>query len=97
MTTDWKLIELKHALDRESLGNKAVGLGELKRSGFRVPPGWVLPKEAVDQILAQNNLTQSLAYELTTLNPDNTRAVAQKIQALTQSMARSPSTSSSHR
>ncbi len=87
MTTDWKLIELKHALDRESLGNKAVGLGELKRSGFRVPPGWVLPKEAVDQILAQNNLTQSLAYELTTLNPDNTRAVAQKIQALTQSMA----------
>lgn len=86
MENKWKLTELKDARDRRSLGNKAVGLGELKRAGFRVPGGFVLPASITRLVLASNGMADAVEEALNGLEPGNTRETAEKIRRITQGL-----------
>lgn len=90
MNTEWKLITIDEARDRASLGNKAAGLGELRRAGFRVPPGIVLSREETEAILAGNGLAEAVAGELSSLTAANVRAVSQRLSAITKDLKMPP-------
>jgi pyruvate, water dikinase len=47
--------------DVESCGGKAVSLGKLIRLGARVPPGFCIVAQALDQVLAVNGLAARIA------------------------------------
>lgn len=82
MVTDWKLIKIEEALDRESAGSKAAGLGILKRAGFRVPEGWVLTRNLVDRILSVNGLDEAILGELSRLDRTNVKELAGRLRDL---------------
>lgn len=83
MTEKWNLIDIQDAYDRPALGNKAAGLGELKRAGFSVPEGFVLPEGATREILEQNGLAQALADELGSLSQKSAGQSARRLKSLT--------------
>ena len=83
MDINWKLINIIDAWDRMSLGNKAVSLGELKRAGFNVPVGFVLPSNITEAILSANGIKEAVAKALQKLDADNVRKTAEEIALLT--------------
>ena len=86
MDTNWKFSNIEQAEARESLGNKAVSLGELKRAGFRVPDGWVLSKEIIDRVLSENSLNSMVVDALQSLDRETPKTVAARIDQLTTAM-----------
>lgn len=81
-----KLIELKNAVDPKSCGNKAAGLAALTRAGFRVPPGWVIPREAVEALLDQQGLLEPIRNALSGLTPDTVDDVANRLEQLSRNL-----------
>lgn len=80
------IIRLEEARDVRSLGGKAVGLGRLIRAGFRVPGGFVVPRELTEQVLQDNGVREEILTALQELDPNNTRSTAEKLDAMTDSL-----------
>lgn len=57
-------------------GGKGANLGELKRSGFAVPPGFVITTAAYNLALQDGNLSSLLDEALDHLNPDEPSSVS---------------------
>lgn len=51
--------------DVDVAGGKGASLGELTRAGIPVPPGFVILASAFDRFLAETDLTQEIAAQLT--------------------------------
>jgi pyruvate, water dikinase len=63
-------------LDTHLVGGKAAGLGELMRSGFLIPPGFVVTTSAFRLAAAQFDRAGAIAEELAGLSADDHEAVA---------------------
>ena len=66
-------------LDRGSAGGKGANLGELVRSGFPVPPGFVVTTAAYDTFVRQKSLSQIIAQALR-VEPVNGAAIRSAFQ-----------------
>ena len=54
------VIELKQGLDLSSVGAKSANLGKAIENGFRVPPGFVVTRQALSLFLEQSGLVEDL-------------------------------------
>ncbi len=54
--------------DTGRCGGKAVSLGRLARLGMRVPPGFCIEADALDEVIRDNDLQRSIAAIVSTFN-----------------------------
>jgi len=54
------VLELQHGLDLSSVGAKSANLGKAIEHGFRVPPGFVITRQALNLFLEQSDLLGSI-------------------------------------
>lgn len=76
---DRSILSLDQVLDARKVGQKAATLSELKRSGYPVPPGWVLlpgddPQPLIDKL--QPSLEQPLVVRSSAIGEDSEAASA---------------------
>jgi pyruvate, water dikinase len=70
-------LKLYNRLNLSEVGLKNAVLGEMKQSGFPVPPGFFLTAEAFKELLEYNNMKDRIHGILSGLNPDQAEAVDQ--------------------
>src|SRR5689334_17892098 len=61
----------------DDVGKKAARLGEMIRSGYPVPPGFVVTNHAYQHFLHENNLPTRINALLTTVNYNDITSVSQ--------------------
>ena len=61
--------------DRETVGGKASGLGELVRSGLPIPPGFVVTTEAYHLFASDPSLARIIQTGLASIDPDRQETV----------------------
>lgn len=64
--------------DTQRCGGKAASLGELTRSGARVPPGFCIVTEALAYVVASNSLAERIAEIAASLNFDDYHDIEKK-------------------
>jgi len=67
-------------VDKEDIplvGGKGANLGEMTRTGFPVPPGFIVTSHAFFTFLKENNLEQKIKHLINTLNVDNSQSLKQ--------------------
>jgi pyruvate,water dikinase len=75
-------------VDKEDVaivGGKGANLGEMTRSGFPVPPGFIVTVHAYTEFIDRSNLKEKISIILSTVNVNNTKSleeVAKKVQSL---------------
>lgn len=71
--------------DTEIVGGKGANLGEMARSGFPVPDGFVVTVSAYEKFLKDNNLEEniySILNKTNTQNPEELKNASEKTQKL---------------
>lgn len=74
----WLKLYNRHNLSEVGLKNAV--LGEMKQSGFPVPPGFFLTADAFEEVIEYNNMKERIHEILSGLNPDQAEAVDQASQ-----------------
>lgn len=76
------LINLDDKIIPEKIGNKAKYLMVMRNNGFRVPNGFILDSDTLNEIIAFNNKEQQIAAMMSDIKQDNIELKSASLQLL---------------